>query len=84
LAPIYDDLAKKLKHNKNLVIAKCDGSANEVDAVHIKGFPTIKFWPAGKKSNPIDYDGDRTVEGFSKWLTSHSTNAVSETEKTDL
>jgi len=85
LIPIYDELAKNLRHNKNLVIAKCDSTANEVDGVHIKGFPTIKFWAGGKK-NPIDFDGDRTVEGFTKWLLTHVTTPITETEgaKPDL
>jgi len=84
LAPIFDELATSLKHNKNLIIAKCDSTANEVDGVHIKGFPTIKFWPGKKKDSPIDFDGDRTVEGFSKWLSSHVTIPISLERKDDL
>src|SRR5262249_11754283 len=83
LTPIYEELAKKLKHNKSLVIAKVDATANEVENVHIKGFPTIKFWPGGKKTNPVDFDGDRTVEGFTKWLVDHATYPVSEAEKSE-
>jgi len=76
LTPIYDELAKNLRHNSNLVIAKMDSTANEVESVSIQGFPTIKFWPAGKKSAPLDFEGDRTVEGFTKYLQQHATNAV--------
>jgi protein disulfide-isomerase A1 len=83
LTPIYDELATKLKHNKNLVIAKVDATTNEVEGVHIKGFPTLKFWPAGKKTNPIDYDGERTLDGFMEWLPKHVTMPI-ETAKTDL
>jgi protein disulfide-isomerase A1 len=84
LTPIYEELAKKLKHNKSLVIAKVDATANEVEGVNIKGFPTIKFWAGGKKSNPIDYDGDRTVEGFMTWLEKHCTYPITKEGKTDL
>jgi len=76
LAPIYDELATKLKHNTNLVIAKMDSTTNESEHVSVQGFPTIKFWPAGNKSSPIDYNGDRTVDGFIQFLTKHSTNTV--------
>jgi protein disulfide-isomerase A1 len=76
LAPIYEEVAGNLKHNTNLVIAKMDSTTNEVDSVSIQGFPTIKFFPANNKSNPIDFNGDRTVEGFTKFLQEHSTNAV--------
>ncbi len=76
LEPIYNEVAEKLKNNSGLVIAKMDSTANEVEEVSIQGFPTIKFWPANNKSKPIDFEGDRTVEGFSKWLEKHSTNKV--------
>jgi protein disulfide-isomerase A1 len=76
LTPIYDELAKNLKHNKNLIIAKMDSTTNETDAVSIQGFPTIKFWPAGKKTAPMDFNDDRTVEGFTQFLVKHSTNTV--------
>lgn len=90
LAPIYDELATKLKHNKNLIIAKMDATANETEHVQIQGFPTIKFWPAGNKSAPMDYNGDRTVDGFIQFLTQHATNKVetaapsTDDAKTDL
>jgi protein disulfide-isomerase A1 len=82
LAPIYDEVAKNLAHNKNLIIAKMDSTANEVDGVSIQGFPTIKFWPANNKSNPMDFNDERTVEGFTKFLQKHSVNTV--THKEDL
>jgi len=49
LLPKYEELAKKYKNNDKLLIAKIDATANEVEQVTITGFPTIKFWPAGKK-----------------------------------
>jgi protein disulfide-isomerase A1 len=82
LAPIYEELAQSLKHNSNLIIAKMDSTANEVESVSIQGFPTIKFWPANNKSNPIDFNGDRTVEGFTKFLAEHGATSV--TAKEDL
>jgi len=76
IAPIYEELAGNLKHNTNLIIAKMDSTANEVEAVSIQGFPTIKFFPANNKANPIDFNGDRTVEGFTKFLTENASNPV--------
>jgi protein disulfide-isomerase A1 len=83
LVPIYDELAKNLRHNKNLIIAKMDSTANEVDTVSVQGFPTIKFWPANNKATPMDFNGDRTVEGFTKFLKENSVNTV-EDAKEDL
>lgn len=88
LVPIYDSLAKRLSHIPNLVIAKMDATANEVEGVKVQGFPTIKFFPTNRKKNPIDFSGDRTEEGFLKFLKEQMTvpflEAPGETQKTDL
>jgi len=74
LAPKFEEAAKKLAGNKNIVLAKIDATANEVPSVQIKGFPTLKFYPSNKKSAPIDFEGDREVEGIIKWLKEHTTH----------
>lgn len=76
LAPEYEKLAKQLAGNKKLLIAEIDATENEVEQVHITGFPTIKFWPAGKKDKPLDYNGDRKAEAFVKWLQEKATNPI--------
>lgn len=42
-------------------MAKIDATANDVPD-SITGFPTIKLYPAGKKEEPVEYNGSRTVE----------------------
>jgi protein disulfide-isomerase A1 len=69
LAPIWDQLGEKFQDNADIVIAKMDSTANELPDVKIQGFPTIKFFP--KNSDEIvDYNGERTLEGFTKFLES--------------
>lgn len=68
LAPIYDELAKKLSHMDNLVLAKIDATENEVPSVSVQGFPTLKLFAPGKKDTPMDFDSDRTLEGLEKAL----------------
>uniref|UniRef100_A0A8B9S393 Protein disulfide-isomerase n=1 Tax=Apteryx owenii TaxID=8824 RepID=A0A8B9S393_APTOW len=70
LAPIWDKLGETYKDHENIVIAKMDSTANEVEAVKIHSFPTLKFFPAGSGRNVIDYNGERTLEGFKKFLES--------------
>lgn len=71
LEPKYIELAEELKEVDGLVIAKIDATANEVESVQVQGFPTIKFFPKGS-STPIDFEGDREVEGFKKFLEENS------------
>jgi protein disulfide-isomerase A1 len=72
LAPVFSSLGKKLRNVSGLVIAKMDSTANEVDGLNIQGFPTIKFYPKGKKNSPVDYSGERTEDGFIDYLKRHS------------
>jgi len=75
LAPLLEEAATKLAGVKGLVIAKVDSTANEIEGVHVQGYPTIKFYPAHGKSSPVDFDGERTAEGVVSWLKTHATHA---------
>ncbi|KAJ2969881.1 hypothetical protein NUW58_g9866 [Xylaria curta] len=64
LAPKYDELAALYAESEfkdKVVIAKVDATANDVPD-EIRGFPTIKLYPAGSKGEPVTYNGSRTVE----------------------
>jgi len=65
LAPIYDELAAAYSDKPNLVIAKLDGTANDID-VEYRGFPTLKFFPAGGEM--VDYEGGRTLSDLKAFL----------------
>merc|ERR1712027_68093 len=67
LAPIWGKLGEKYKDHESIVIAKMDSTANELEEVKVQGFPTIKLFKKGT-NEIVDYNGDRTVEGFSKFL----------------
>ena len=46
-----------------------DATANEVEDVNIRGFPTLKFFKAGGEGNSvIDFEGERTLEDPGKYL----------------
>jgi len=71
LAPIYDQVGEFYK-GSNVIIAKMDATLNDAKGVEIQGFPTIKFYKAGQKSAPLDFDGDRTLEGFKAYISKHA------------
>jgi protein disulfide-isomerase A4 len=82
LEPIYKDLAKKLKSETNLVIAKMDATVNDApEGYGVEGFPTIYFAPAGKKDTPLKYNGGRDVASMEKFI---KENAVASFKKSEL
>ena len=54
-------------HTAQVTIAKVDATANDVPD-EISGFPTIKLFPAGGKSDPIVYSGSRTIEDLAAFV----------------
>ncbi|XP_061821458.1 protein disulfide-isomerase A4 [Nerophis lumbriciformis] len=84
LEPDYLALGKKYKSEKNLVIAKMDSTANDVldDNYRVEGFPTIYFAPSNSKHKPVKFEGgDRTVDGFSKFVEEHATKLSHERDE---
>jgi len=69
LAPIWDSLGEKFADNEDIVIAKMDSTANEVEDVKVQSFPTLKFFPKGSQE-VIDYNGERTLEALTKFVES--------------
>lgn len=69
LTPIYKKLAKKFDDNDDILIAKMDSTANEVESVKVQGFPTIKLFRKGD-NKVIDYNGERTLEALSTFVSS--------------
>ena len=69
MAPTWESLGEKFADREDIVIAKMDSTANELEDIKIQGFPTIKLFKKGD-NKVIDYNGERTLEGFSKFLES--------------
>eukprot|EP00096_Caligus_rogercresseyi_P001530 TRINITY_DN124_c0_g1_i1.p1 TRINITY_DN124_c0_g1~~TRINITY_DN124_c0_g1_i1.p1 ORF type:complete len:492 (-),score=225.60 TRINITY_DN124_c0_g1_i1:564-2039(-) len=69
LVPIWDELGNKFADKEDIVIAKMDSTANELEDIKISGFPTIKLFKKGD-NEVVNYNGERTLEGFAKFLES--------------
>ncbi|KAK9478506.1 thioredoxin-like protein [Lipomyces japonicus] len=90
LAPKYDELGSIVWNDADLkskiTIAKVDAPNNDVPD-DVRGFPTIKLYPAGDKENPVDYEGDRTVQSLSDFVNKYGkykVDIVAVGEKTTL
>jgi protein disulfide-isomerase A1 len=71
LSPKWDELGEHVKDLDDLVIAKMDSTANEVEGVEIKGYPTLKWYPKGNKSGE-DYNDGRELPDFKDFLMKNS------------
>lgn len=69
LTPIYEQLGEKYKDNNDVVIAKMDATANELEDIKVQSFPTIKLFPKNSE-DVIDYQGARTAEALAKFIDS--------------
>jgi len=67
LAPIYDELGTKFEEDSSILVAKIDATVNELEHTKINSFPTIKLYKKGD-NQVIDYNGERTLDGLSKFL----------------
>jgi len=83
--PVIEELAKKLKLSPNLLIARMDGTKNEVENIRMKEFPQVKFWKATDKKRIVDFTGDKTkVEDYIKFLKKNSRHKIIEENKEEL
>ncbi|MFK9311993.1 thioredoxin domain-containing protein, partial [Escherichia coli] len=56
LVPIYEKVAEHFKDNSDVVIAKMDSTANELEHTKVTSFPTIKLYIKGE-NQAIEYNG---------------------------
>lgn len=78
LAPTWDKLGEevKAKGSSSLVIAKLDGTENDIPPethVHANGFPTLKFVKA-ETNEVVDYNGDRSYEDLVRFINEQATD----------
>lgn len=79
------EVAKKFKNEKDIVIAKIDGSANEAPSQYkVEGFPTIYYALPGRKTEPIKLEGKRDTEGLQKFIEENSEILKKKAKKEEL
>jgi len=85
LAPTYDEVGEVFADEENVVIAKMDATANEIDVpgVNVRGFPTLIFFKGNDKGNPVVYEGGRTKADFIKYLKKNASNDIGDVDEDD-
>ncbi|XP_068102530.1 protein disulfide-isomerase A2 [Hyperolius riggenbachi] len=81
LEPTWEELGEKYKDHPDVIIAKIDGTANEIDGLRVRGYPNLRFFPAGPGRKMIEYTKSRTMELFSQFIDSGGILPVEEEEK---
>ncbi|CAM5143317.1 unnamed protein product [Eretmochelys imbricata] len=82
LLPIWDELGKKYENHENIVIAKIDFTANDIQLVMLDRYPFFRFFPVGSNNQVVVYDGEYTLEAFAEFLEKQSKPKVEAAEKT--
>jgi protein disulfide-isomerase A1 len=83
IAPIYEDLAKAVSNNPNLIIADVDATANDMDGMTVGSYPTIHLYSAKNKS-PLAFKGERTVKDMIEFLKENCSLPFEVQNKEDL
>merc|ERR1712150_181706 len=74
LEPTWNKLAKALKDQKDIVIAKIDATANDIPSTFkVERFPTMYYVVPGKKKDPVKFESNsRDLEGMKKFIEENS------------
>jgi len=77
--PILNETSTSLKDHP-VRFYWMDGTENETPSIvpDFPGFPTMFLWPANNKSNPVQYDEERTSGGILKFINQYATHKVGE------
>lgn len=78
LAPHWAEAATKLKGKVKLGALDATVHTSKASQYQIQGYPTIKFFPAGKKdkSSANEYNGGRTADDIVNWALEHLAESI--------
>ncbi|KAF2149346.1 thioredoxin-like protein [Myriangium duriaei CBS 260.36] len=64
LEPVYDLLGDKMRsYTDQIIIAKIDATKNDISPP-VTSYPTVKLFRHGAKTEPITFEGSRTLEAL--------------------
>ncbi|XP_063049904.1 protein disulfide-isomerase [Engraulis encrasicolus] len=81
LFPLWEELARRYRNHDNVVIARIDVTANDVNLLMMERHPTIKLFPALYAQRVIPYDGERNADALVEFMTTEMKKAKKEKAK---
>ena len=69
---IYTKLAQKIGEIINVVVAKVDTSANEVEGLKMRSTLDARFYPRGRKNTPVHYEGEYNEHSLLSFIEEHT------------
>jgi protein disulfide-isomerase-like protein len=77
LAPTYKKLADAFVGEAGVAIVAVDATENRAttEAYGVKGYPTLKWFPAGAGKEGVEYSGGRDLESFVAFINEHAGTA---------
>lgn len=75
---IFKMLADSLADDPSVQIVRIDATKNDVihPNVRVNAFPTFYFFSVGDQEEPIEYDGERTMEAILKFIKAFKSSAA--------
>ena len=70
--PEFEKLMNSYNGNVKVMLVDAEAAENKdlVKSQNVKGFPTIRYYPNGLSSKPIEYTGGRDLKSFMTYLNS--------------
>ncbi|XP_041960267.1 protein disulfide-isomerase [Alosa sapidissima] len=83
LFPLWEELAQRYRNHDNVVIARIDVTANDVNIRLQEKPPSIKIFPAVYAERVIHYTGDRTADAVVEFVQQEMKRAKKDKAKED-
>lgn len=77
LFSIFDEIAKKVSSNKDVLVAKINAANNEHPNFEIIHFPSILLYRKGWNNSPLVYKGDYSIDEILKYISKEAGVVVS-------
>ena len=76
LEPEYLQLGARFADVESVVIAKMDGTRNEVPGLEYDGFPTLYLFTASNRQIAVGDDVELSVEALSQFVQAHAERSI--------